>query len=41
MWELPAPGTEPVSLALQHGFLTTGPPGKSANVYSFAFTILL
>ena len=25
---LPGPGIEPVSLALQGGFLTTGPPGK-------------
>ena len=29
MWDLPASGIEPVSLALQDGFLTTGPPGKS------------
>ena len=29
MWDLPASGIEPVSLALQGGFLTTGPPGKS------------
>ena len=28
MWDLPGPGIEPVSLALQRGFLTTGPPGK-------------
>ena len=28
MWDLPRPGIEPVSLALQGGFLTTGPPGK-------------
>ena len=30
MWgNLPAPGIEPMSLALASGFLTTGPPGKS------------
>ena len=28
MWDLPRPGIEPLSLALQRGFLTTGPPGK-------------
>ena len=28
MWDLPRPGIELVSLALQDGFLTTGPPGK-------------
>ena len=27
-WDLPGPGIEPVSPALQGGFLTTGPPGK-------------
>ena len=27
MWDLPRPGIELVSLALQGGFLTTGPPG--------------
>ena len=26
---VPQPGTEPASLALQGGLLTTGPPGKS------------
>ena len=25
---VPGPGIKPVSLALQGGFLTTGPPGK-------------
>ena len=29
MWDLPQPRLEPVSPALQDGFLTTGPPGKS------------
>ena len=28
MWDLPRPGIELVSLALQGGFLTTGPPGN-------------
>ena len=28
MWDLPGPGIEPVSLALQGGFLTIGSPGK-------------
>ena len=28
MWNLPKPGTEPVSSALAGGFSTTGPPGK-------------
>ena len=29
MWDLPGPGIEPVSLALQGQFLTAEPPGKS------------
>lgn len=37
--ELPRPGVEPVSLALQGGFLTTGPPGKSHG-YIFGFGCL-
>ena len=28
MWDLPAPGIEPLSPALAGGFFTTGPPGK-------------
>ena len=28
MWDLPEPGMEPMSAALQGGFLTTGPPRK-------------
>ena len=28
MRDLPGPGVEPVSLALQGGFFTTGPPEK-------------
>ena len=31
MWNLPKPGLEPVSPSLAGGFLTTVPPGKSAN----------
>jgi len=29
MWNLPGPGIEPMSPALQGGFFTTDPPGKS------------
>ena len=29
MWDLPGKGMEPVSLALQGGFLTPGPPEKT------------
>ena len=29
MWNLPAPGIEPISPALAGGFLSTAPPGKS------------
>ena len=45
MWELrcseaggilvPSSSIEPSSPALQDGFLTTGPPGKSLNYYLF------
>ena len=28
MWDLPRPGVKPVSLALQGGFLATGPQGS-------------
>ena len=39
MFSLPRPGIEPVSSALQDGFLTTGPPGKPSrfilNMFSF------
>ena len=31
MWDLPSPGTEPVSPALAGRFLTTGPQGKPLN----------
>ena len=33
MWNLPRPGTEPVSPALAGGFSTTGPPGTSSLFY--------
>ena len=32
MWDLPGPGIEPVSPALESGFLTTEPPGNSLDV---------
>ena len=32
MWDLPEPGMKLVSLALQSGFLTTGPPGKPSAI---------
>ena len=32
---VPLPGIKPVSPALQAGFLTTGPPGKSQPSYLF------
>jgi len=32
MWNLPGPGIELVSLALQGGFSTTGPLEKSPNL---------
>ena len=34
MWDLPGPGLEPVSPALAGGFLTTAPPGESANMFN-------
>ena len=37
MWDLPGPGLEPVSPALAGGFLSTAPPGKSQNTFSFSF----
>ena len=36
---VPRPGIEPVSLALEGGFLATGSPGKSLKVYSFLFIL--
>ena len=35
MWDLPAPGIEPVFPALAGGFLTTAPPGKSWILFSY------
>ena len=35
MWDLPGPGFEPMSPALAGRFLTTVPPGKSLNYYSY------
>ena len=37
MWDLPGSGIEPVSLALQGGFLTKGPPGKSNFFFSTSY----
>ena len=33
MWNLPRPGTEPISPTLAGGFLTTGTPGKSYFIF--------
>ena len=38
MWNLPGPGMEPMSPALAHGFLITGPPRKS-NKYFFKMAV--
>ena len=38
---VPQPGTEPESLALQGGFLTTAPPGKSCLLTIDAATDVL
>ena len=35
MWDLLGRGIEPVSLALQGGFLTTGPQGKPQQIIIF------
>ena len=43
MWNLPRPGTEPVSLALQGGFFTTELPGNplsSLNGYTVSLVIV-
>ena len=39
MWDLPRPGTKPVSLALQGRFLTTGPSGRPQQV-TFCVSLL-
>ena len=41
MWDLPAPGLEPVSAALAGGFLTTAPPGKSQLPDVLLLTIII
>ena len=40
MWDLPAPGLEPMSPALADGFLITAPPGKPLRVYFLIFIYL-
>ena len=40
MWDLPGPGLEPASPALAGRFLTTAPPGKYKNSFSFDRTLL-
>ena len=35
VWDLPSPGTEPVSSALAGRLLTSGPPGRSTNTALF------
>ena len=37
MWDLPEPGTEPISPALAGGFFTTEPLGKPLKVFGFGF----
>ena len=37
---VPRPGIKPVSLALEGGFLTTEPPGKSLIVFCLEFLLL-
>ena len=41
MWNLPGPGTELVSLALQSRFLTIGPPGKPNSSYIFKVAYII
>ena len=40
MWDLPGPGVKPVSLALQSGFLTTGPSKKPHKSFYYIPPIL-
>ena len=40
MWDPPGPGIEPMSLALQGRFLTSGPPGKPLDLFLFCFNFL-
>ena len=37
MWDLPRPGTEPMSPALAGYFLSALPPGKSTLVFIYTF----
>ena len=41
MWDLPGPGLEPVSPALEGRFLTTAPPGKPITRYFNHFSTML
>ena len=41
MWNLPGPGTEPMSPPLAGEFLSIGPPGKSKKVVSGHWNLLL
>ena len=41
MWNLSRPGNKPVSLALQRGFPTSGPPGKSHIVLKKKISLLM
>ena len=34
MWNLPGPGVESVSPALEGGFLSIGPPGNSKDLFN-------
>ena len=40
MWDLPRPGTEPMSSALQGGFLTTRPPKKPLKLFLIEAAVL-
>ena len=39
-WNLPGQGVEPVSPALEGGFLSTAPPGKSFDFFFFFFFLI-
>ena len=41
MWDLPGPGIKPVSPELPDRFFTTGPPGKSKNLWMYFQTSTL
>ena len=40
MWDLPGPGTKPVSFAFRGRFLTTGPPGTLRTVIFITYSIV-